>query len=86
MKKILYIISKPPGQDDVSLLSTIPSSQEDASVVLIHDAVKHRSVPFPRVFTLSDNVSSERPVSPFPSVSYQDLLSMIFEADTVAVL
>lgn len=86
MKKILYIISKPPGQDNVSLLSTVSSSQENTSVVLIHDAVKHREVPFSRVFTLSDNVSSERPVSTFPSVSYQDLLRMIFEADTVAVL
>ena len=83
---MLYIVSKSPSQDSVSLLSTIPSSQDDISVVLIQNGVKHQKLPFSHVFTLSDDGSSEKPVSSFPSVSYQDLLRMIFEADTVAVL
>ena len=79
-------MSKSPIQESVSLLSTNPSSQDDISVVLIQDGVKHQKLPFSHVFTLSGDVSSEKPVSSFPSVSYQDLLCMIFEADTVAVL
>ena len=83
---MLYIVGKSPGQESVSLLSTDPSSQDDIFVVLIQDGVKHQRLPFSHVFTLSDDVSTENQVSPFPSVSYQDLLRMIFEADTVAVL
>lgn len=86
MKKILYILGKPPGQESLSLLSTDSSSPNDVSVVLIQDGIKHTGLPFSRVFTLLDDVSSEKSISPFPSVSYQDLLRMIFEADTVAVL
>ena len=85
-KKILYILSRPPSQGSISLLSTDPSSQNNVSVVLIQDGIQHKSIPFSRVFALIDDVSSEKSVSPFPSVSYQDLLSMIFEADRVAVL
>jgi len=83
---MLYIVGESPSKESVFLLSTDPSSQDDVSVVLIHDGVKHRGLPFSYVFTLSDDVSSEKPVSSFPSVSYKDLLRMIFEADTVAVL
>lgn len=79
-------MSKAPGRESVSLLSTDPPSLNSASVVLIHDGVRHRELPFSNVFVISDNVSSGKTVSPFPSVSYQDLLHMIFEADTVAVL
>jgi hypothetical protein len=86
LKKILYIVGTSPDEERESLLLTDPSSRDDVSVVLIHDGIKRKSIPFSRVFTFIDNVSSEKSVSPFPSVSYQDLLRMIFEADTVAVL
>ena len=83
---MLYIVGKSPSQESVSLLSTDISSQNDVSVVLIQDGIKHTSIPFSHVFTLRDDVSSEKSVSSFPSVTYQDLLRMIFEADMVAVL
>jgi sulfur transfer complex TusBCD TusB component (DsrH family) len=86
LKKTLYIVSKAPIEESVFLLPTDSSSKKDVSVVLIQDGVRHQNLPFPHVFTLSDDVLSQKLSSPFPSVSYQDLLRMIFEAETVAVL
>lgn len=70
----------------VSLLPVISGSKNDISVVLVQDGVRHQKLPFPYIFTLADDVLSRKLSSPFPSVSYQDLLRMIFEAETVAVL
>ena len=86
MKKILYIVSKAPSEKSVSLLPADSGSKNDISVVLVQDGVRHQKLPFPCVFTLSDDVLSRKLSSPFPSVSYQDLLRMIFEAETVAVV
>lgn len=86
MKKTLYILTKAPGQEGPSLLPSLPASSEGVSVVLVQDGVKHRALPFPRVFTLSDDPSVQTDRSPFPSVSYESLLTMIFDADSVAVL
>jgi sulfur transfer complex TusBCD TusB component (DsrH family) len=86
MNKALYIVSKGPGQDGISLLPANSSSEQDVSVVLIQDGVSHRALPFSHVYVLSDDVRSRKLASPFPSVSYQDLLRMVFEAETVAVL
>ena len=86
MKKTLYIVSKAPSEESISLLPTDSGSKNDVSIVLIQDGVRHQILPFPYVFTLSDDVVSRKLPSPFPSVSYQDLLRMIFEAETVAVL
>ena len=79
-------MSKAPGVESISLLPTDSGSKNDISVVLVHDGVRHQQLPFPHVFTLSDDILSRKLSSPFPSVSYQDLLHMIFEAETVAVL
>lgn len=86
MKKTLYIVSKAPSVESISLLPIDSGSKNDISVVLVQDGVRHQKLPFPYVFTLSDDVLSRKLSSPFPSVSYQDLLRMIFEAETVAVL
>jgi len=86
LKKILYIVSRAPSEESVSLLPADSGSKNDISVVLVQDGVRHQRLPFPCVFTLSDDVLSRKLSSPFPSVSYQDLLRMIFEAETVAVV
>lgn len=85
-KKTLYLVGKAPGQEGFPLLPSSPVSTENISVVLIQDGVRHQKLPFPHVFALSDDVLSRQLTSPFPSVSYQKLVGMIFEADTVAVL
>jgi sulfur transfer complex TusBCD TusB component (DsrH family) len=86
LKKSLFIVSKAPAQEGVSLLPSTPGSQENASVVLIQEGVRYQKLPLPYVFALSDDVLSRKLNSPFPSVSYQRLVGMIFEADSVAVL
>ncbi len=83
---MLYIVGKAPSEESVSLLPTDSISKNYVSIVLIQDGVRHQKLPFPYVFTLSDDVVSRKLSSPFPSVSYQDLLRMIFEAETVEVL
>lgn len=79
-------MSKAPSLESVSLLPTDSDSKNDVSVVLVQDGVRHQKLPFPYIFTLSDDVLSRKLSSPFPSVSYQDLVRMIFEAENVAVL
>jgi hypothetical protein len=86
MKKTLYIVSKGPDRNGASLLPIHSSSERDVSVVLIHGGVSHQTIPFSRVSVLSDDLLSRKLASPFPSVSYRDLLRMMFEAETVAVL
>jgi sulfur transfer complex TusBCD TusB component (DsrH family) len=86
MKKTLYIVSKGPDRDGASLLPDRSVSEQDVSVVLIQDGAAHQTLPFTHVYILSDDVLSGKLSSPFPSVSYQDLLRMIFEAEKVAVL
>jgi hypothetical protein len=86
LKKTLYILTKAPGQEGPSLLPSLPASSEGVSVVLIQDGVRYQALPFPRVFTLSDGPPVQTERSPFPSVSYEGLLRMIFDADSVAVL
>ena len=79
-------MSKAPSAESVSLLPTDSGSKNDVSVVLVQEGVRHQKLPFLFVFTLSDDVLSRKVSSPFPSVSYQDLLRMLFEAETVVVL
>lgn len=83
---MLYIVSRAPGEESVFLLPADSEFKSDVSVVLVQDGVKHQKLPFLNVFTLSDDVVSPKLSSPFPSVSYQDLLRMIFEAETVVVV
>ena len=83
---MLYIVSQAPSEESVSLLPADSGSKNDILVVLVQDGVRHQKLPFPCVFTLSDDLLSRKLSSPFPSVSYQDLLRMIFEAETVAVV
>ena len=86
LNKTLYIIGTPPERTGFSLLPSHPASPENISVVLIQDGVRHQKLPFPHVFALSDDVLSGKLTSPFPSVSYQKLIEMIFKAESVAVL
>lgn len=79
-------MSKEFGRDGVSLLPSSSSSRESVSVVLIQDGMQLRDLSYSRVFALSDDASLRQSAPPFPSVSYRELLDMIFESDTVAVV
>lgn len=59
---------------------------EDTTVVLLHDAVDLTNVPASHVFALDEDVA-QRGVSPSaPTISYKELLDLVFKADRVVVL
>ncbi len=86
MRKILYLLSQPPGDIPKSLLSNSASPAEEVSVILIEDGVKLDQVPAQKVFVLTEDAASRNVTTKFSTVSYQDMLRMIFEADTVITI
>lgn len=86
VKKTLYIVSTPPAGEGISLLPSSPSSAAGASVVLVQDGVRHQKLSVSPVFVLAEDATSRKVTASFPSISYRELLGMIFEADAVAVL
>lgn len=70
----------------MSLLPSSPPSGQSASVVLVQDGVRHQKLSISPAFVLGEDAKSRQVASPFPPVSYRELLGMIFEADNVAVL
>jgi sulfur transfer complex TusBCD TusB component (DsrH family) len=83
MRKVLYLLSQPQADIPKSLLSTISSPGEEVSVILIEDGVKLGQVLAQKVFALTEDVASRNIKTKFPTVSYRDMLRMIFESDTV---
>jgi len=83
MRKTLYIFR---GGFDQNVLPSSKSDQEEASFLLIQDGVKQQQGLFDCVFALSEDVAARKVSSSLPAASYRDMLRMIFEADTVAVL
>lgn len=72
--------------NDPCLIPKPPVDKEESSILLIQDAACQIPSGQERVRTLTDNAAP--PSIPLSAVqaSYQDMLRMIFEADTVAVL
>ncbi len=82
----LYIVGRRPQDGSQNLLTEHVSSDSNVSVILIQDGVTHQSVPARHVYVLSDDALSRNVNSSFPTVSYEEMLKMIFEADHVIVL
>jgi sulfur transfer complex TusBCD TusB component (DsrH family) len=83
MRKVLYLLSQPLTDIPKELLSTSSSPGEEVSVILIEDGVKLDQVPAQKVFSLTEDVATKNIKTKFPTVSYRDMLRMIFESDTV---
>ncbi len=81
--KVLYLLSKNPP-DAVPLVMPSPCpSDSDVSVILLQDAVS-LTEPLPgSVYVLADDATARKVASPFPQVSYREMLQMIFSADRV---
>lgn len=86
MRKTLYIVRRGSSLDNPFLPLQPSAGQEDSSILLIHDAVQQPPSGFDRVHALIDDVPSSSIPSSVSPASYQDMLRMIFEADTVTVL
>lgn len=85
-RKVLYILSKDPIQFSDTLFSKDPPSNNDTSVILIQEAVSLKKVPGAHIYALSDDAVSRNVIPSFPTISYRDMLKMIFNADAVVAL
>jgi len=83
MKKILYIISKPPEADLENLLSSPISPTQSVSAILIQKGITFTPPPSISSFVLTDDVPSDNGTVPYSKIQYSDMLRMIMEADTV---
>jgi len=86
LRKVLYLLTRGSGQPSLNLLPKTPRTGEEISVILLRDGDFHRQVPASHVHTLSNDAASMDVSSSFSSVSDQDVLRMMFEADGVVVL
>lgn len=66
------------------LANSIPD--QDASVVLLQDAVSLHELRKPRVYVLDEDARIRNVAPAFPCISYQDMVRMMFEADRVVAL
>lgn len=80
-RKVLYLLTSPTID---FLLEAAPPSQK-SSVILLQEAVHLQKVPGNKVYVLQDN-SQEKISSPFDSITYKELINLIFESDQVVAL
>lgn len=86
LRKVLYILSKDLAQFSDALLPKDPPLDKDISVILIQEGVLLKKVPGTHIYALSDDAVSRNVVPSFPTISYHDMLEMIFDADAVVAL
>ena len=85
MRKLLYLL-KSAAADSETLLPPRPDPEQEVTVILIQDGVARRHVPAGRVYALSDDVAARGIAPAFPTISYPDLVRMLFEADSVVAI
>ena len=85
-RKVLYILSKDLARFSDALFPKDLLSDKDISVILIQEGVSLTKVPGTHVYALSDDAVSRNVIPSFPTISYCDMLKMIFDADTVVAL
>jgi sulfur transfer complex TusBCD TusB component (DsrH family) len=85
VETVLYILSDTAGQGETALLPRDHPEQQ-LSVILIHDAVSLAHVPADNVYALSEDAATRKLNPSYSTISYRDMLQMVFEADRVIVL
>lgn len=83
MRTVLYLLTKNPHAGMDFLLPQRSPSETDVSVVLLQDAVSRTEPLGSSTYVLADDVRARNIESPFPHVSYREILQMIFSADSV---
>lgn len=85
MRKVLYILRK---EDPLSagLLADKDRTEESASVLLVQDGVRIENMPVDHVYILAEDAESRNVTPQFPTVSYREMLDLIFDADCVVAL
>lgn len=80
--RVLYLIRKSSPD---SLLENLPADQE-TSAVLLQDAVSLDELGIQDVYVLDEDARARNVASRFPSISYKDMVRMMFEAEKVVAL
>jgi hypothetical protein len=86
VKPILHIVKNP---DDRQALETITRQARDnaygVGVVLIHEAVSLPPIPDTRTCALESDVREGSPAPGVESISYRELLNLIFRSEAITV-
>mgnify|MGYP004375593145 CR=1 FL=1 len=86
MKKVLYIISRKPSSRIRQFLVSSPSGLSHVSAIMIQEGVRlNNEWPFP-CYVLEDDIARNDPAHSFSKIKYVDMLTMIFEAETVIAI
>ena len=87
MKKILYVFSHiPKEQEEPFLIPQRGSTQDVISVVLIQGAVCFQKIVADYVYVLEEDVKFLGVETSYTLISYRDLLKMVFVSDSVVVI
>lgn len=86
VSKILYLITKGPDQFSSDLLPQNLAPDEKLTVILLQDAVLLNTVSVPHAYVLHEDAAARDSSPPRQTVSYHDMLRMIFEADRVVTV
>ena len=85
MRHVLYLV-KSPLPFSADLLPPDRPGDQQVAVILIQDGVAQQQVSADRVYVLEDDAVSRGIIPTYPTASYEDMLRMIFEADSVIAL
>jgi len=58
----------------------------DARILLIHSSGTLGNLPAVPTYALSDDLEKHHSFSPYPQISYAEMLEMLFESERVVVL
>jgi len=86
MRKVLYILSKGPVESADSLYPPPTGRNQEVSALLIQDAAALEQAPGGEIHILADDVALRNAPSSSATVSYREMLRMIFEADGIVAL
>ncbi|HJU04114.1 MAG TPA: hypothetical protein VJ692_03110 [Nitrospiraceae bacterium] len=84
MRKLLYLMKS--ATVPWSMLSEPRHADLDVSVILIQEGVTLKQVHADHVYVLSEDAMNRGITPAFPTVSYRDMVRMMFEADSVIAL
>ena len=86
MRKTLYLLTKDPAELETALLPAPGQEGADVRIVLMEEAVRLRDLQGYHVSVLDEDLQQRGGGSPFPTISYQDLIRLVFDVDTVVAL
>lgn len=86
MRTVLYLITRNEVKDGHGLIPRDSSENLTTIAVLLQEAVSLSTVRAGHVYALAEDVGSRKVTPSVPTVSYPDLLHMIFDADSVVAL